>query len=152
MKFSLSVIAVTAALTASTVNAFPSLAAGNLVARAQEEPEKYSLFLQKVKEIKEGRVEKRAGQVDGKDGYREIQALLNPNNFDYNEEQQRVDLTSDEHKYIAPGPNDIRGEYLASFRPSTNFSLPFSCLAHLLALFSRPSLVFRSMPRSQLVG
>jgi len=94
MKLSLTIISAMAAITASGVAAFPTYATDNIVERASQEPEKYALFLEKVKELKEGRVDKRAGgKVDGKDGYRSITALLNPANFDYNEEQQRVSET-----------------------------------------------------------
>lgn len=128
MKFSLSLVAATAAIAASGVAAFPSYGAAEVVAKAQQEPEKYALFLQKVKEIKEGKVEKRAGKVDGKDGYRDIQALLNPNNFDYNEEQQRVSSTA------ASGLEKYFQRSLCSFSSSLRactdplFFLPFRFL------------------------
>ncbi|CAO1633105.1 unnamed protein product [Sympodiomycopsis kandeliae] len=94
-------------------HAFPSY--------ARSEGADYSLFLKKAAEIKAGKgehadlirraVEGNAGNGTSKDGFgqRRLTALLNPANFKFNDKEQTVDLTSDEHKFIAPGPNDIRG-------------------------------------------
>lgn len=93
--------------------AFPSFA-------KQGEPD-YSLFLKKAAEIKAGKgehsklfrraVESYDGKGTSKNGFgqRRLNALINPANFKFNLEEQTVDLTSEKHKFVPPGPNDIRG-------------------------------------------
>lgn len=81
----------------------------------------YAEFLKRAAEIKAGKhafgdILKRAENASssletpgGGFGHRRLTALLNPDNFKYNAKEQYVDLTSDEHKYIPPGPADLRG-------------------------------------------
>ncbi|KAJ9477203.1 HEME_HALOPEROXIDASE domain-containing protein [Pseudozyma hubeiensis] len=72
----------------------------------------YSAFLERSAQIKAGdELLKRQTPDNGNTGFeqRTFHALINPASFKYNAQEQHVDLTSDEHKFIAPGPNDIRG-------------------------------------------
>lgn len=106
MKLTLLTAAVTAL--AGTVTAFPAFEkAGS---------PQYVEFLKQAAAIKSGgnssALFKRDGNLETPDngfGQRRLTALINPANFKFNYDEQKVDLTSDEHKFIAPGPNDIRG-------------------------------------------
>ncbi|SPO27775.1 uncharacterized protein UTRI_10184 [Ustilago trichophora] len=72
----------------------------------------YSAFLEKAAQIKGGQeIIKRATPNSGNSGFeqRTFHALIDPASFKFNAKEQYVDLTSDEHKFIPPGPNDIRG-------------------------------------------
>lgn len=71
----------------------------------------YSAFLEKAAKIKNGQeLFKRATNSSNPGfGQRTFHAVINPASFKYNAQEQYVDLTSDEHKFIPPGPGDIRG-------------------------------------------
>lgn len=87
-----------------SVAAFPAYADLNKV--------DYSAFIERAAQIKAGKeIYKRATNESGNTGFeqRTLHALINPASFKYNAQEQYVDLTSDEHKFIPPGPNDIRG-------------------------------------------
>lgn len=113
MKFLIPLLVLVTYVT-TVAHAFPSYARANNA--------DYSLFLKKAAEIKAGKGQhadliRRAVQggdasnSTSKDGFgqRRLTALINPANFKFNDKEQTVDLTSDEHRFIAPGPNDIRG-------------------------------------------
>ena len=95
----------------ASVTAFPAL-------KNPGSPQ-YAEFVKRAAEIKAGKgplseLLKRSdndslGTPDNGFGHRTLTALINPDNFKYNAKEQFVDLTSDEHKYIPPGPDDIRG-------------------------------------------
>ncbi|SJX64389.1 uncharacterized protein SRS1_15029 [Sporisorium reilianum f. sp. reilianum] len=88
----------------SSVTAFPSYAGLDKI--------DYSAFLEKAAKIKGGEeLIKRGTPNNGNTGFeqRTLHALIDPASFKYNEKEQYVDLTSDEHKFIPPGANDIRG-------------------------------------------
>lgn len=106
MKLTLLTAAATALI--GTVSAFPSF-------QNADSPQ-YAEFLKQAAAIKSNgkssALWKRDGNLETPDngfGQRRLTALLNPANFKYNAQEQHVDLTSDEHKFIPPGPNDIRG-------------------------------------------
>ncbi|KDN42879.1 hypothetical protein K437DRAFT_157159 [Tilletiaria anomala UBC 951] len=87
-------------------NIYPSSAATDTPLQAA--------FRKKVAEVKAGGdvFERRANTTrrnENEEYPRTIFSLLNPEAFDYNERDQYIDLTSDQHKFIAPGPRDIRG-------------------------------------------
>ncbi len=72
----------------------------------------YSAFLEKAAQIKGGQeLIKRATNNSQTTGFeqRTFHALINPASFKFNPQEQHIDLTSEEHKFIPPGPNDIRG-------------------------------------------
>lgn len=115
MKLLLPFLVLVAYIT-TMAHAFPSY--------ARSDSPDYSLFLKKAAEIKAGKGEhaklirravEMAGRADSngttKDGFgpRRLTALINPANFKFNDKEQTVDLTSDEHKFIPPGPGQIRG-------------------------------------------
>lgn len=98
----------------------------SIIARATNSRDagQYTAFLKKAAEIKAGKsdhadIVRRA--LNGTDangdngtdnngfGRRKLNALINPANFKFNAQEQHIDLTSDTHKFIAPGPDDIRG-------------------------------------------
>ncbi|UZJ55931.1 hypothetical protein CBS101457_005251 [Exobasidium rhododendri] len=74
---------------------------------------KYVEFLKRAAEIKSGApiFERRATNNSQQTGFehRTLQALINPDSFQYDAEAQTVDLTSEEHKFVAPTSTDIRG-------------------------------------------
>lgn len=108
-------LAVAVSCILGTASAFPALKDAN--------SPKYTEFLKRAAELKAGNdaftnVLKRAAADNatnpletpgGGFGHRRLHSLINPDGFKYNINEQRVDLTSDKHKYIAPGPGDIRG-------------------------------------------
>ncbi|EST08028.1 Chloroperoxidase [Kalmanozyma brasiliensis GHG001] len=72
----------------------------------------YSAFLEKAAQIKGGKeLIKRATNDSNATGFeqRTFHALIDPASFKFDAKAQYIDLTSDEHKFIPPGPNDIRG-------------------------------------------
>ncbi|PWN32429.1 uncharacterized protein FA14DRAFT_73355 [Meira miltonrushii] len=95
----------------SSVQAFPAL--------GDPSSPQYGEFLKRAAEIKAGKGKfqnliKRGSNFtqqtpDNGFGHRRLTALIDPDSFKYNEKEQTVDLTSDEHKFIPPGPGDIRG-------------------------------------------
>ncbi|PWN44101.1 hypothetical protein IE81DRAFT_346038 [Ceraceosorus guamensis] len=110
MKFTLPLLTVAGLGLSTTVSALPSFAGKSFdeVARGldlnSDRPE-IKAFVKRAEEIRNGGpIYPRAQRGD-----RDITALINPATFKFNDEEQSIDLTSDEHKFIAPGPNDIRG-------------------------------------------
>jgi hypothetical protein len=91
-----------AALLAGTASAFPAF--------SKSQDPKYAEFLKRAAEIRQGgEIYTKRATNDSGFGHRTLTALINPDSFQYNAEEQTVDLTSDDHTWIAPGPNDIRG-------------------------------------------
>lgn len=108
MRFLLFPTAAFSALLVSAVTAFPAFQNAN--------SPQYAEFLKRAAEIKSGgasaQLFKRDSNISTPDngfGQRRFTALIDPANFKYNEKEQTVDLTSKEHAYQDPGPNDIRG-------------------------------------------
>lgn len=119
MRLSTSFLLFSSALSAAPALAFPEYLAKRVSTNIQprdasDDTPIQAAFRKRVAEIKSGedvfpKIKRATPRNENQQYPRTVFALINPESFPYNEQEQYVDLDSSEHEYQQPGPDDIRG-------------------------------------------